>query len=347
MGKKFKTYLGLLCIVPALAAQDNNNFYTHTNPALVQAPEAVKRVAPANMEENENQAILSGQDFKAVFEKESGMLVSYQYKGKEYISGGLGLYPYLQVTQDSCKLASARLNALENLNRFPKAINFETKLKRGFIREPDPTGAPGNRNGRESQISYRLVECTYAYPEIEGELTVTYTIYQNGMIKINNSFTVPEKILPAFSNIGMRMLMPSKFNKLVYCGKVAGGNQEPGRPEDIPCQEYTVNVKDMPKGNPDSDPDKEGTVAYWFALMNKKSEGLLFIAEDSLKLNFFTPQKSIYVLVDYPISETDINKNTAAHRLHSGKLSHKTVEYGFNLIPLDKKTDFKEKIKRY
>ena len=45
------------------------------------------------MKETDTQVVYSGKNFKAVFDKKSGLLVSYQYNGAEYILNGQGLHP--------------------------------------------------------------------------------------------------------------------------------------------------------------------------------------------------------------------------------------------------------------
>lgn len=67
-------------------AREQNYIYTfHKDNAALQAAAPVK--------ETETQAIYSGKNFKAVFDKKSGMLVSYKYNGMEYILNGQGLHP--------------------------------------------------------------------------------------------------------------------------------------------------------------------------------------------------------------------------------------------------------------
>lgn len=49
---------------------------------------------PAKVDEVFSQVVFSGDDFKATFDKQSGLLTSYIYKKQEYIHNGQGPQPF-------------------------------------------------------------------------------------------------------------------------------------------------------------------------------------------------------------------------------------------------------------
>ncbi|KAA6307187.1 Beta-galactosidase, partial [termite gut metagenome] len=69
-----------------IIAREQKEIYFYEKNIAMQYPTVIERL-------NE-QVILFGYDFKAVFDKKSGILTSYVYKGTEYIHNGQGMRPF-------------------------------------------------------------------------------------------------------------------------------------------------------------------------------------------------------------------------------------------------------------
>lgn len=345
--------------------------------------ESAGRLAPAQIEETDTQAILSGDNFKAIFDKASGLLVSYKYKGTEYVNNAQGLHPNFwraPIDNDYGARLPVKLKIWRKLSdATPEAAMFNATQKRGFYRESSPNGKPGNRKGRESQMTYSIVSCLYDYPEIGGKWYTTYTIFSNGVIKVNNQFAVSKPETPMIPRVGMRMQIPLKFKNLKYFGRGAWENYRDRRSSAF-HGEYDFDVNDLYEPYIRPQENNHRTDVRWFTLTDKAGNGIMFIADKTFEINV-----SSYPMETFD-SGDDIHNNapvseTTAHRHNNDPKSGNYIDvcidyrmmgvggdnswgalpleqyripasdapfsYGFSIVPIDKKVDFRTLIKQY
>ena len=245
------------------------------------------RQLPASIEEDSLQIVLSGKLFRATFDKTSGLLVSYQYKKKELIHDGYGWRPnFWRAPIDNEYGAGFPMKAKiwrtlsENA---PRLLSIHAERKRGFYRESASDGRTGNRHGRESQMTYSIVHCVYDYPEIGGQWHLSYTISENGSMKITNEFHAQGKDIPMLPRIGLRMKMPSNYNCLTYYGRGPWENYC-DRKSSAFIGEYNLDTRAYePYIRPQE--NNHRTDVRWMALADKKGNGMLFIADDVFEMN--------------------------------------------------------------
>lgn len=339
---------------------------------------------PATIRETETEAILTGKNFTAVFDKSNGILVSYIYKGKQYILNKQGLHPNFwraPIDNDYGAELPVKLEIWKKLGQAPvEAYSFKARTERGFVRESDPRGEPGNRNGRESQIIYSIVSCSYKYPEINGQWNVVYTVYDNGIIKVSNRFTVKGENVPMIPRIGMRMQMPSSYNNLTYYGRGPWENYT-DRKTSAFVGEYSLKTEEMYEPNIRPQENNHRTDVRWCKLTDKQGAGLLFVADSTFEMN-----ASPYPLEMLDGGESRYNEDPVSDRKHNrhtidvepqeltdlfidyrmmgvggddswGALPHpqylikpeavRPAEYTFYIVPLSKGDDFRKLIKTY
>lgn len=340
------------------------------------------RMGAAQIDETDGQAILSGKDFKAIFDKETGMLISYKFNGIEYIHNKQGLHPNFwraPLDNDYGARLGVKLKVWRTLSeRMSKAKDFTVAQRKGFMRESDPNGVSGNRNGRESQVVYSIVSCSYDYPEVDGKWNVSYTIFSNGIIKVNNEFVANKKEIPMIPRVGLRMQIPIGFNKLTYFGRGPWENYSDRRSGAF-HGEYSADVNDMYEPYVRPQENNHRTDVRWFTLTNKSGAGVLFIADNTFEINASTYPMELFDSGDdtynsSPVSESTNHKHQndikpdklvdvfIDYRMMGlggddswGALPHEQyrvqaqnpISYGFSIVPFSKNTDFKKLIKQY
>lgn len=98
------------------------------------------------------------------------MLVSYRYKKQEFIHNGQGPRPFFwraPIDNDYGARLPVRLKAWKEASyQEPKAENFD------IVRGKDSTA----------------VKVTYRFPQTDARWDITYKVYSNGVIKVNNHF---------------------------------------------------------------------------------------------------------------------------------------------------------------
>lgn len=332
-------------------AREQNYIYTfHKDNAALQAAAPVK--------ETETQAIYSGKNFKAVFDKKSGMLVSYKYNGMEYILNGQGLHP--------------------NFWRAPIDNDYGAGLphKLGVWKEVsygEVTAAVFNsRNGE--------VTCSYKFPKADASWDITYKIYADGVIKVNNRFVAANEKTPMIPRIGLRMQMPETFTTLTYYGRGPEENYRDRRTSQF-FGEYSLPIKDMYEPYIRPQENNHRTDIYWCAFTNKSGAGLLLVADRTFELNASNhpletldsgddlhnaaprtaetdhrhltdpkPEKVVDVFVDYRMMGIGGDNSWGAlphepYLIRTG--SGNAIEYGFTLVPFGRKVDFRNLIYQY
>ena len=324
--------------------------------------EQAPKQAFATPEDNDTQVMFSGPDFKATFNKESGLLTSYQYKKQEFIENGQGPRPFFwraPIDNDYGAKLPVRLKAWKEASyQEPKAESFEVS------------------NGKDSVT----IKVAYRFPQTDARWNVIYKVYENGIIKVDNHFVAEDTQAPMIPRVGLRMQLPGTFTTLTYYGRGPKENYRDRRTSQF-IDEYTTNIKDMYEPYVRPQENNHRTDIYWCTLTNKSKDGLLFIADRTFELNASNypletldsgesiengaprtdktnhrhltdpkPENLVDFFIDYRMMGVggDNTWGATAHEpylIRPGK--ENVIEYGFTIVPFDKKTDFKKLILKY
>lgn len=314
--------------------------------------------------------VYKGKDFKAVFNKESGLLTSYQYKGQEYILNGNGPKP--------------------DFWRAPVENDYGYDGPKKFKEWREASEAAAK--AASFQVNGNKVTVEYSYPEAEATWKAEYTVFDNGVIQVSNSFN--SKMRPYdmsrrnrpqnnenleaswIPRLGMRMKMPVSFVDLTYYGCGPLENYVDRRTSQF-VGEYTTKVSDMyvPYIRPEE--NEHRTNVRWMALGMKGGKGLLIIPNEKMEFNASNylredldcgesihngaavykdqqkkhatdprPQQLVDVFIDYGMTGVAGDNSWGAtphewNRIKTGE----TYNYSFSLVPYSK--DFKALIKQY
>ena len=321
---------------------------------------------PATSKEEGNLVAFSGPDFKATFDKQSGLLTSYLYKKHEYILNGQGPRPFFwraPTDNDYGANLPVRLKAWKEASyQEPKAESFQV--------------TPGS--------NATTIKVTYRFPQTDARWDITYKIYASGVIKVDNRFVAEGDQAPMIPRVGLRMQLPESFTDLTYYGRGPKENYRDRRTSQF-IGEYAIPVKDMYEPYVRPQENNHRTDIYWCtltsALTDKTQRGLLLIADRTFELNASNyplesmdsgdtidngaprtekthhrhltdplPEKMVDLFIDYRMMGVggDDSWGATAHEpylIRPGK--ENAIEYGFSLVPFDKKEDYKYLIRQY
>lgn len=220
---------------------------------------------PARIEENDNEIKVIGSGFTAVFDKTSGVMTSYKYRGTEYISDSFGPRPFFwRAPLDNDY--GARMP--KTLDAWHKASYQDLKAENINI-----------ENGDEAVISY-----SYSYPEAGAVWNVKYTIFNDGKIKVDNHFDATESKLPLLFRVGMRMQMPSQFVNAEYYGRGPWDNYIDRKTSTF-VDRYKSPIKEMVEKYVFAQENAHHIDASWLAVTNKSGRGLLVASDDTFEFN--------------------------------------------------------------
>lgn len=216
------------------------------------------------LKQNDNQAIVQGQNFVATFDKKNGTLSSWKFNGTELIQSPLRPDFWRAATDND------RGRKMEKVQAIWKNASEASELKSFQV------NAIANNK--------LVLVATFSLPTVKAQWQTTYTVLGNGEITIDAQFTPTTTDLPVLPRLGMQMVMPAGFDTIKWLG--------PG-PQETYCDRndakiglYSGAVKDqfyMDYVIPGESGNKVDV--RWVALTNSKGVGLLAIGSPLLSSN--------------------------------------------------------------
>ncbi|KAA6310963.1 Beta-galactosidase, partial [termite gut metagenome] len=206
---------------------------------------------PAIKKGEQKQVILSGHDLKVVFDKRSGMLVSYIYKGAEYIHNEQGMRPFFwRAPTDNDYGASLP----QKLSVWKDASYQDIKAAEFSVRE---------------KKTYTEVKCSYYYQQTDTRWYITYQISSGGIIKVNNKFEMKkQKDTPMIPRIGLRMQLSDSLTQLSYYGRGPGENYWDRKTSQF-LGEYKLPIERLYEPYVRPQENNHRTDVSWFAITNQ------------------------------------------------------------------------------
>ncbi len=226
---------------------------------------ALKTQKSANVKEDDTSVIVSGKGFKATFDKTSGVMTSYVFEGKEYVNKGFGMRPFFWralIDNDYGAGLPRKLKAWKEASyQDLKAENFNVY------------------KGEVTTISYR-----YTYPKAKATNDLTYTIYNDGTVRVENHFDGTKTDAELILRIGMRMQLPADVVNAEYYGRGPWGNYA-DRKYSAFVDRYGLPISDMVTKYVLPQENAHHTDTRWLALTKSSGEGLLFVSDDVFEFN--------------------------------------------------------------
>ncbi|MGI6048380.1 MAG: glycoside hydrolase family 2 TIM barrel-domain containing protein [Petrimonas sp.] len=220
---------------------------------------------PATVKEDDSKVTVSGKNFNAIFDKTTGLIISYQVNGTEYVNEGFGLRPFFwraPIDNEYGARLPRRLSAWKDASyQDLKAENFNVN------------------KGNTTTISYN-----YSYPQTKAENMVTYTIYNDGTIRVDNSFDASKSETELIPRIGMRMQLPVNIVNAEYYGRGPWGNYEDRKTSTF-IDRYISPINEMVTKYVLPQENAHHTDANWLAVIQRSGNGLLFVADDVFQFN--------------------------------------------------------------
>lgn len=220
---------------------------------------------PAKVVEENRTINVSGSGFEAVFDRESGIMTSYKFKGTEYVSDSFGLRPFFwRAPLDNDYGA-----------RMPKTLKAWHDASYQDLKAADLKV----ESGAETVIS-----CKYVFEEANAVWNVKYTIGSDGRVKVENHFDATNNELPLLFRVGMRMQMPKEFVDAEYYGRGPWESYS-DRKTSAFVDRYRFPIKEMVEKYVFAQENGHRVDASWLAVVNKSGKGLLVATDTPFEFN--------------------------------------------------------------
>ena len=198
---KLKNTEGLLPAGHAVAKQQLvvNPYKQPSMELKNQAKSNLDIVEPTLVENDMRYLIVDGEHFRIEFDKMNGYLSKYQVNGLDLMKEGSYLKP--------------------NFWRAPTDNDFGARLNWKYAVWKNPTIKLTSLQQRIVN-QQAIIEADYELPEVSAKLSLTYTINNEGAIKVTQKMTTDKdaKVANMF-RFGMQMQMPRSFDKVEYYGR--------------------------------------------------------------------------------------------------------------------------------
>ena len=164
-----------------------------------QAKSNLDIVEPTLVENDMRYLIVDGEHFRIEFDKMNGYLSKYQVNGLDLMKEDSYLKP--------------------NFWRAPTDNDFGARLNWKYAVWKNPTIKLTSLQQRIAN-QQAIIEADYELPEVSAKLSLTYTINNEGAIKVTQKMTTDKEAKVAnMFRFGMQMQMPRSFDKVEYYGR--------------------------------------------------------------------------------------------------------------------------------
>jgi beta-galactosidase len=208
---------------------------------------------------------VAGKDFRAVFDKRSGALISWTYKGTELISSALRPDFWRAETDN---------------DRGRKELKSQGIWRTAHLDAQCSSCSGAVKDGAH------LVEVSSAQtlPKVDGQWETTYAIYGTGDILVKAHFKPGKSDLPKLVRLGMQMSLPAGFEQLAWLGP--GPQESYCDRKDAEVGLYRGTVAEQFYADY-TEPGETGNKVdvRWVTLTNTKGLGLLAVGQPLLSVN--------------------------------------------------------------
>ncbi|GAB2715009.1 glycoside hydrolase family 2 TIM barrel-domain containing protein [Streptomyces bullii] len=256
------------------------------SPAVTPVP--LDSVPALRHEDRDTAVTVTGRGFSVTVDKSSGTITSYEVAGRTLFSSG-PVPNFWRAPTDNDKG-----NGQHTRN--------QTWRDAGARREvTDVRVSPLGDRAVEIKVGGTLPTST------ESTYSVTYTVFGNGEIKVENTLHPGASNLPYIPEVGTLLFLPRRLDRLHFYGRGPEENHwDRNNGTDVGLYSGTVAEQWTPYIRPQENGNK--TDVRWAALTDRDGVGLLVSGEPLLEINasYFTPEDlSSGVRHDYQLTPRD------------------------------------------
>lgn len=216
--------------------------------------------------ETERTIELSDKEVLLTFNKQTGLLQRYRYKGTELLDSAYGVRPSFWRAPNENDFGAQLQTKLKD---------WKTVTEHPQLQECKATLSDGTA----------MVEAVYAIAPIRGTLKVSYLCSGNGEIKVTQQLQADTsyhaEILPRF---GMQWIMPAGFEQISYYGNGPHENYSDRQTSAFAgIYTQTVTSQYFPYVIPQETGNK--TDVRWWRISNSKNKGLLVTSDSLLSMS--------------------------------------------------------------
>ena len=296
--------------------------------------------------ESADKVFVFGKDMALVFSRRTGQLVSYRLRGQELIYQEQGFRPFFWRAPTDNDLAA----------QFPRVLGVWKEASEQEL------VASSFAYIRHAEGALVVLRAAYDFPQTEAKWEITYKVYADGVVKVDNHFVAMGKQAAMIPRVGLRCKLTPALTTVRYFGRGPRANYRDCRTAQF-LGEYESPIHEMGEFSSRPQENNHRTDIYWCALKGRLTGGLLLVADRTFEMNIGYDQledlemgresnslSPVDFFVDYRMMGVGADNRKALpvqepYLIRPGK--ENAVSYGFALVPFKKNEDFKSLILKY
>lgn len=222
---------------------------------------------PVRAVETDGKIRVIGKEFELFFNETNGMLERYAYKGMDLLTRGPEPDFWRAPTDNDFG------NHMPERCAVWKQAGHNREVRKVVLEQP---GQPSS-----TKVSIR-VETNLK--DVGAGYVSVYTVYGNGDVRVENTFTPGTKDLPELPRFGMNLTIPKEFSRVAFYGRGPQENYSDRRTAAF-VGLYNLTVDEMYTDYVSPQENGTRTDIRWIALSNAGGMGLMAIGEPLLSVS--------------------------------------------------------------
>ncbi len=279
---------------------------------------------------------VSGNDFAAQFDKISGNLSSFSYKGVSLVNRGFRPDFWRALTD----------------NDRPSYKNVTDEL----WKDAGANWEIANCRVREFDGAVRVI-FDVSLPGVSDTYQLAYTVYGTGELEVAVQYQ-PGASIKGPIRFGLEMRLPKSFENVRYYGRGPHETYSDRKFERVGIYETTVDNMWVDYSAPQENGNRSDV--RWTALTDDEGNGLLFVADPVFNFSAkhyaqsvindaeyafqMKRSDSIHLNIDHQLMGVGGNNSWGASAMGPYLLKNEAMSYRFRMVPVDRSTSIAEQI---
>lgn len=216
-----------------------------------------------SVKEENNQLWISGTDFSVAFDKNTALMTSLKYGPKELVYGNSTLVPnwYRSINND----------------RYTDQNYYETSCSLPLF------SYQKSADGKSVVVLTDRKAVVQSPTPVTIDYLVRYTIYSNGVVDVDATFTKPENA-EIVRRLGLQIVIPQEFDQVKWYGRGPHENYM-DRKHSAYFGQYASDVKGMEEYYVRSQSMGNRNDVRWVSFTNKAQQGLKITSRNNLNFS--------------------------------------------------------------
>jgi beta-galactosidase len=216
------------------------------------------------LSEDQQTAGIHGSDFTIVFDKRTGILTSYLYKGTQLIELGPAPNFWRPPTDNDFG------NEMSEISAVWRTAGGNTVLRTFDVKQI---------SGGEIEV-----KASFDLPDVRSQFRAQYTVLGSGDVIVKNDFVTTQGGLPEIPRFGVTMRLPKQFEAMEYFGRGPQENYcDRNTSALVGLYRSTVTDQYFPYISPQENGNK--TDVRWVAFTGENGIGLMAVGMPSLSMS--------------------------------------------------------------